>query len=69
MLKMTPKVRQKVALISQIAKQFNFVIHKSQPILLNKKIQTRGFEFFKKYEKVKKIKSGQFIKVVQRGTD
>ena len=55
---MTAKVRQKVALISQIAKQFNFVIPKSQPILLNKKIQTRGFEFLEKYEKSEKIKSG-----------
>lgn len=51
MLKMTAKVRQKVALISQMTKQFKFVIPKSHPILLNKKIQTRGFEFFEKYEK------------------
>ena len=53
---MTPKVRQKVALISQMTKQFNFVIPKSHPILLNKKMQTRGFEFFKKYEKSEKDK-------------
>ena len=52
MLKMTPNIRQKAALISQIAKQFNFVIPKSQPILSNKKIPTRGFE--EKYEKVKR---------------
>ena len=58
MPKMTPNVRQKVALISQIAKQFNFVIHKSQPILLNKKIQQEDSNSLKKYKKVKKIKSG-----------
>ena len=61
MLKMTANIRQKVALISQMTKQFSFVIPKSQPILLNKKIQTRGFEFLKsmkKYEKSEKIKSG-----------
>lgn len=51
---MTPNIRQKVALISQMTKQFKFVIHKSHPILLNKKMQTRGFELFKKYEKVQK---------------
>ena len=52
MLKMTPNIRQKAALISQMTKQFNFVIPKSQPILSNKKIPTRGFE--EKYEKVKR---------------
>ena len=51
MPKMTPKVRQKVALISQMTKQFNFVIPKNHIILINKKIQTRGFEFLEKYEK------------------
>ena len=56
LLKMTPNILQKVALISHMTKQFTFVIPKNHTILLNKKMVTRGFE--EKYEKSEKIKSG-----------
>ena len=51
MLKMTANVRQKVALIPQIAKQFTFVIPRVMMFFIKKKIQTRGFELLKSMKK------------------